>query len=87
MNRNNYGHLIFDKGDKTIQWEKDSILKNVAGSTGMYHAAEFKLIHISPCSIPRRSKTSPQHKTRYTEIYRTENGEEPLKYGHMGNFP
>jgi hypothetical protein len=25
MNPHNYGHLIFDKGAKTIQWEKDSI--------------------------------------------------------------
>jgi hypothetical protein len=25
MNPHNYGHLIFDKGTKTIQWKKDSI--------------------------------------------------------------
>jgi hypothetical protein len=25
MNPHIYGHLIFDKGDKTIQWKKDSI--------------------------------------------------------------
>jgi hypothetical protein len=25
MNPHTYGHLIFDKGDKTIQWKKDSI--------------------------------------------------------------
>jgi hypothetical protein len=25
MNPHNYGHLIFDKGAKTIQWKKDSI--------------------------------------------------------------
>jgi hypothetical protein len=25
MNPNTYGHLIFDKGTKTIQWKKDSI--------------------------------------------------------------
>ena len=29
MNLHTYGHLIFDKGTKTIQWEKDSILKMV----------------------------------------------------------
>jgi hypothetical protein len=27
MNPNTYGHLIFDKGAKTIQWKKDSIFK------------------------------------------------------------
>jgi hypothetical protein len=25
MNPHTYGHLIFDKGAKTIQWEKDSV--------------------------------------------------------------
>ena len=25
MNPHTYGHLIFDKGAKTIQWKKDSI--------------------------------------------------------------
>jgi hypothetical protein len=29
-----YSHLIFGKGPKTIQWKKDSIFKNDAGSTG-----------------------------------------------------
>ena len=27
MNPHTYGHLIFDKGDKIIQWKKDSIFK------------------------------------------------------------
>jgi hypothetical protein len=27
MNPHNYGHLIFHKGAKTIQWKKDSIFK------------------------------------------------------------
>jgi hypothetical protein len=26
MNPHSFGHLIFDNGPKTIQWEKDSIL-------------------------------------------------------------
>jgi hypothetical protein len=34
MNPHTYGHLIFDKGAKTIQWKKDSIFNNDAGSTG-----------------------------------------------------
>jgi hypothetical protein len=34
MNPQTYGHLIFDKGTKTIQWKKDSISTNGAGSTG-----------------------------------------------------
>jgi hypothetical protein len=33
MNPHTYGHLIFDKGAKTIQWKEDSIFNNGAGST------------------------------------------------------
>ena len=29
-----YGHLIFDKGGKNIQWIKDNLFKNGAGKTG-----------------------------------------------------
>jgi hypothetical protein len=29
MNTHIYGHLIFDKGAKTIQWKKDSIFNKM----------------------------------------------------------
>ena len=29
MNQHTYGHLIFDKGAKTIQWKKDSIFNKL----------------------------------------------------------
>jgi hypothetical protein len=34
MNPHTYGHSFFDKGDKTIQWKKDTIFNKCAGSTG-----------------------------------------------------
>jgi hypothetical protein len=46
MNPHAYGHLIFDKGAKTIQWIKKTVLStNGAGSNGGYHVEECKLIH------------------------------------------
>jgi hypothetical protein len=45
MNPHTYGHLIFDKGAKTIQWKKTAFSTIGAGSTGGYHVEECKLIH------------------------------------------
>jgi hypothetical protein len=46
MNPHTYGHLIFDKGTKTIQWKKKTAFStNGAGSTGSYHVEECELIH------------------------------------------
>ncbi len=45
MNPHTYGHLIFDKGAKTIQWKKDSIFNKWCWQTGSYHIEECELIH------------------------------------------
>jgi hypothetical protein len=39
--------MIFDKGAKTIQWRKDSISTNGAGTTGGYHHVDIFFIYIS----------------------------------------
>ena len=36
-----YGHLIFDKGGKSIQWEKTDSSTNCAGKTGQLHVKEW----------------------------------------------
>ena len=44
MNPHTYGHLIFDKEAKTIQWKK-AFSTNGAGSTVSYHVEECESIH------------------------------------------
>ena len=34
INPQTYGHLVFDKGGKNIQWKKDNLLISGAGKTG-----------------------------------------------------
>jgi hypothetical protein len=45
MNPHTYGHSIFDKGAKTIQWKKTAFSTNGPGTTGGYHVEECELIH------------------------------------------
>jgi hypothetical protein len=44
-NPNICGHLIFDKGAKTIQWKNQAFQINGAGTTGSYHVEECKLFY------------------------------------------
>jgi hypothetical protein len=45
MNPHTYGHFIFKKGAKIIQWKEDSTSTNGSGSTGSYLVEECELIH------------------------------------------
>jgi hypothetical protein len=61
MNPHIYGHLIFDKGTKAIQWKKDSISTNGAGSNGNLHVEGCESIHsylLVQSSSLSRSRTS-----------------------------
>jgi hypothetical protein len=44
MNPHIYGHLIFDKESKAIQWKKMTLSTNGAGSIGRQHLEKYKLI-------------------------------------------
>lgn len=38
-----FGHLIFDKGKRTIQWRKDILSKNVAGTIELILKMDHRL--------------------------------------------
>jgi hypothetical protein len=50
MNPHTYGHLIFDKGAKTIQWEKDSIFNKWCWHNWQLSCRRMQ---IDPISSPR----------------------------------
>jgi hypothetical protein len=61
MNPHTYGHLIFDKEAKTIQWKKSAFSTNGVGSTGSQHVEKCKLIHsylLVQSSYPSGSRNS-----------------------------
>ena len=41
INACTYGQLIYDKGDKNIQWRKDSLFNRGVGQTGQLHVKEW----------------------------------------------
>jgi len=49
MNSQTYGHLIFDKGAKTIQWKKDSIFNKWCWFNCL---SACRRIQIGPFSLP-----------------------------------
>jgi hypothetical protein len=75
MNTHTYGHLIFDKGAKTIQWKRTALSTNGAGTTGGYHVEEFELIHfLSPCT-KLKSKWIEEHHRKPETLKLGESGE------------
>ena len=62
MNPQTYGHLIFDKGAKTIQWKKTAFSTNGTGTTGGYPIEECELIH-SYLLVIRSNLSGPRNST------------------------
>jgi hypothetical protein len=76
MNPHTYGHLIFDKGTKTIQQKKDSIFNKWCWQSACRRMQIDPFL--SPLTKLKSKWTKDFHnKTRHTETNRKENGEEP----------
>jgi hypothetical protein len=61
MNPHTYGHKIFDKEAKAMQWKKTAFSTNGAGTTDSEHIEECKFIHYYlpvQCSSSNGSRNS-----------------------------
>ena len=88
MNPHTYGHLIFDKGAKTIQWKKDSTFNKWYWLTWQLSCRRMRIDPLlSPCTKLKSKWIKGLHKkNRDSETYWGESGGKPQWYGHGGKF-
>jgi hypothetical protein len=79
MNPHTNGHLIFDKGAKTIQWIKDSILNKWCWHNWQLSCRRMQIDpFLSLCTKGKSKWIKEFHiKTRDSETYRGESEEKP----------
>ena len=83
-----YGHLIFDKGIKSLQWKKEHFQQIVLIQLAVNMQKNVnQSILISLYKTQVKMDEGLPHKTRYSENNRKESGEEPQAHGHRGKFP
>ena len=84
MNPHTYGHLIFDKGAKTIQWKKDSIFNKWCWHNWLLSCRRMQIDpFLSPCTKLKSKRIKDPHiKPGTLKQIEKESGEEPRRYGH-----
>jgi hypothetical protein len=89
MNPLTYGHLIFDKGTKTIQWKIDSIFNKWCWLNWQLACKTMQIeLFLSPCTKLKSKWIKDLHiKPDTLKLIENKSGEEPQKHGHWGKFP
>ena len=83
MNPHADGHLIFDKGAKTIQWKKDSIFNKWCWHNWLLSYRRMRIDpFLSPCTKIKSKWIKELHIKPDTETYRGESGEKTRRYVH-----
>ena len=80
MNPHTYGHLIFDKGRKTIQWKKDSIFTKWCWHNWLLSCRRMQIDpYLSPCTKVKSKWIKELHiKPETLKLYyRGKSGEKP----------
>ena len=88
MNPHTYDHLIFDKGAKAIQWEKDSIFNKWCRFNWWSACRRMQIdLFLSPCTKLKSKWIKDVHIKPDTQKLTKESEEEPQTQGNGGNFP
>jgi hypothetical protein len=89
MNPHTYGHLIFDKGAKTIQWKKDSIFNKWCWHYSLLSCKRMQIDpFLSPCTKIKSKWIRELHiKPETVKLIEEKVGKKPRRYGHRGTIP
>jgi hypothetical protein len=88
MNPHTYGHLIFDKEAKTIQWKKDGIFNKCCWHSWRLTCRRMQIDpFLSPCTKVKSKWIKKLHIKPETVKLRGESGEKPGRYRYRGKIP
>jgi hypothetical protein len=88
MNPHTYGHLIFVKGAKTIQWKKDSIFNKWCWHNWLLSCRRLQIDPLlSPCTKVKSKWMRGLHIKPETLKIRGKSREKPQRYRYRGKIP